>query len=150
MTGWRLGWLVVPPRYLREVEKLAQNLYISPPTLSQHAALASFSAESIAILEARRQAFAQRRDVLLEGLTALGFKISTRPEGAFYLYADISALAKDSHALASALLEEAGVACTPGLDFGQQGAKQHIRFAYTTEVERLHEGLQRMEKFFKR
>lgn len=150
MTGWRLGWLVVPPRYLREVEKLAQNLYISPPTLSQHAALASFSAENIAILEARRQAFAQRRDVLLEGLTALGFKISTRPEGAFYLYADISALAKDSHALASALLEEAGVACTPGLDFGQQGAKQHIRFAYTTEAERLHEGLQRMERFLKR
>lgn len=150
MTGWRLGWLVVPPRYLREVEKLAQNLYISPPTLAQHAALASFIPENIAILEARRQEFAQRRDVLLEGLTRLGFKVSTHPEGAFYLYADIGDLGDDSHVLARALLEEAGVACTPGLDFGEQGAQRHIRFAYTTGVERLQEGLQRMEKFFQR
>jgi aspartate/methionine/tyrosine aminotransferase len=150
MTGWRLGWLVVPPRYLREVEKLAQNLYISPPTLAQHAALASFTPENIAILEARRQEFAQRRDVLLEGLRRLGFKIAARPEGAFYLYADIGALGDDSHLLARALLEEAGVACTPGLDFGEQGAKRHIRFAYTTEVERLQEGLRRMQKFFQR
>lgn len=148
MTGWRLGWLVVPPDYLREVEKLAQNLYISPPTLSQHAALASFTAENIAILEARRHEFSQRRDVLLEGLSALGFRISAKPEGAFYLYADIGALGEDSHALALALLEEAGVACTPGLDFGQQDARRHMRFAYTIEVARLQEGLQRMKKFF--
>lgn len=150
MTGWRLGWLVVPPRYLREVEKLAQNLYISPPTLSQQAALASFTPENIAILEARRHEFSQRRDVLLEGLTRQGFRITARPEGAFYLYADIGTLAEDSHVLASALLEEAGVACTPGLDFGQQYARRHMRFAYTTGVERLQEGLRRMEKFFSR
>ena len=150
MTGWRLGWLVVPPRYLREVEKLAQNLYISPPTLSQHAALASFTPENIAILEERRREFVLRRDVLLEGLTRLGFRITARPEGAFYLYADISTLAEDGHVLASALLEEAGVACTPGLDFGQQDARRHMRFAYTTGVERLQEGLRRMEKFFSR
>jgi len=150
MTGWRLGWLVVPPRYLREVEKLAQNLYISPPTLAQHAALASFPPENMVILEARRQEFARRRDVLLEGLIHLGFKVSTHPEGAFYLYADIGDLGDDSHVLARALLEEAGVACTPGLDFGEQGAQRHIRFAYTTGVERLQEGLQRMEKFFQR
>jgi aspartate/methionine/tyrosine aminotransferase len=148
MTGWRLGWLVVPPRYLREVEKLAQNLYISPPTLSQHAALASFTPENIAILEERRREFALRRDVLLEGLNSLGFRITTKPEGAFYLYADIGALGDDSHALALALLEEAGVACTPGLDFGQRDARRHMRFAYTTEVARLQEGLQRMSKFF--
>lgn len=150
MTGWRLGWLVVPPRYLREIEKLAQNLYISPPTLSQYAALASFTPENIAILEARRREFAKRRDVLLEGLTGLGFKITAHPEGAFYLYAEIGALGEDSHALASALLEEAGVACTPGLDFGQKSADRHLRFAYTTDVERLQEGLRRMEKFFRR
>lgn len=149
MTGWRLGWLVVPPRYLREVEKLAQNLYISPPTLSQHAALASFTPENIAILEGRRHEFSQRRDVLLEGLSALGFRIAAKPEGAFYLYVDIGALGDDSHALALALLEEAGVACTPGLDFGQQDARRHMRFAYTTEVERLQEGLRRMQQFFK-
>jgi aspartate/methionine/tyrosine aminotransferase len=150
MTGWRLGWLVVPPRYLREVEKLAQNLYIAPPTLSQYAALASFTPENIAILEQRRHEFAKRRDVLLEGLTELGFKIAARPEGAFYLYAEIGELGDDSHALASALLEEVGVACTPGLDFGQQNAKRHMRFAYTTEVARLQEGLRRMQKFFGR
>lgn len=150
MTGWRLGWLVVPPRYLREVEKLAQNLYISPPTLSQHAAIASFTPENIAILEARRREFSQRRDVLLEGLSELGFRIAAKPEGAFYLYADIGALGDDSHALALALLEEAGVACTPGLDFGAADAKRHMRFAYTTEVERLQEGLRRMKAFFGR
>jgi aspartate/methionine/tyrosine aminotransferase len=150
MTGWRLGWLVVPPRYLREVEKLAQNLYISPPTLAQHAALASFTTENIAILEARRREFAQRRDVLLAGLEEVGFRITARPEGAFYLYADIGALAEDSHALARSLLEKAGVACTPGLDFGQQDAHRYMRFAYTTEVARLQEGLRRMREFFSR
>jgi aspartate/methionine/tyrosine aminotransferase len=150
MTGWRLGWLVVPPRYLREVEKLAQNLYISPPTLAQHAALASFSPDNLAILEARRREFAQRRNVLLEGLSDLGFRIATRPEGAFYLYAEIGALAEDSHTLARALLENAGVAATPGLDFGEQAAHRHMRFAYTTEVTRLQEGLRRMKQFFGR
>jgi aspartate/methionine/tyrosine aminotransferase len=150
MTGWRLGWLVVPPAYLREVEKLAQNLYISPPTLAQHAALASFAPDNLEILEARRQEFSQRRDVLMDGLTALGFKITARPEGAFYLYAEIGNLAEDSHVLARALLEEAGVAATPGLDFGKQEANRHMRFAYTTKVERLQEGLQRMQRFFLR
>lgn len=150
MTGWRLGWLVVPPRYLREVEKLAQNLYIAPPTLSQYAALASFGAENIEILETRRREFATRRDVLLEGLSKLGFSIPARPDGAFYLYAEIGALAEDSHALAVGLLENAGVACTPGLDFGQQDAHRYMRFAYTTSVERLQEGLRRMAQFFSR
>lgn len=150
MTGWRLGWLVVPPDYLREVEKLAQNLYISPPTLSQHAALASFTPQNIAILEQRRREFSQRRDVLQAGLSALGFRIAAKPEGAFYLYADIGVLGDDSHTLALALLEDAGVACTPGLDFGHQDARRHMRFAYTTGIERLQEGLQRMKVFFGR
>lgn len=150
MTGWRLGWLVVPPRYLREIEKLAQNLYISPPTLAQHAALASFTPANLTILEARRNEFARRRDVLLKGLSELGFRITTHPDGAFYLYAEIGTLGEDSQTLARALLEEAGVACTPGLDFGQQNANRHIRFAYTTEVARLQEGLQRMRHFFSR
>ena len=150
MTGWRLGWLVVPPRYLREVEKLAQNLYISPPTLAQHAALASFKADNIALLEERRREFSRRRDVLLTGLEEIGFRIAARPDGAFYLYAEIGVLAENSQALARTLLEEAGVACTPGLDFGQQDAHRYMRFAYTTEVARLQEGLRRMRELLSR
>lgn len=150
MTGWRLGWLVVPPEALREVEKLAQNLYIAPPTLAQHAALAAFTPECKAILEARRHIFAERRDVLISGLEQLGFRIATPPDGAFYVYADLGTLAADSHELAHALLEEAGVAATPGLDFGSHGAKRHLRFAYTTDTARLQEGLQRMAAFFRK
>ncbi|MDE2599214.1 MAG: pyridoxal phosphate-dependent aminotransferase [Rhodocyclaceae bacterium] len=150
MTGWRLGWLVVPPRYLREVEKLAQNLYISPPTLAQHAALASFTPQNITILEERRREFSRRRDLLLAGLDEIGFRITAPPKGAFYVYAEIGSLAEDSYALAQALLEEAGVACTPGLDFGQQDAHRYMRFAYTTEMARLQEGLRRMQSFFSR
>ena len=134
MTGWRLGWLVVPPAYVREFDKLSQNIYISPPTLSQHAALASFTPANLEILEARRREFSRRRDVLMRrAQRTLGFKIAARPEGAFYLYAEIGSLAEDSHVLARALLEEAGVAATPGLDFGKQDANRHMRFAYTTE-----------------
>src|ERR1019366_6850510 len=89
MTGWRLGWLVVPEGYVREVEKLAQNLFISPSAPAQHAALAAFTAETIAILEARRHQFQRRRDVLLPGLRRLGFRVPVEPNGAFYVYADI-------------------------------------------------------------
>ncbi|HTH94455.1 MAG TPA: pyridoxal phosphate-dependent aminotransferase [Rhodocyclaceae bacterium] len=150
MTGWRLGWLVVPPNDLREIEKLAQNLYIAPPTLAQHAALAAFTPECKTILEARRHIFAERRDVLIAGLEQLGFRIATPPDGAFYVYANIGTLAEDSHELAQALLEEAGVAATPGLDFGTHGAKCHMRFAYTTDTARLKEGLLRMATFFRK
>lgn len=150
MTGWRLGWLVVPPDYVREVEKLAQNLYIAPPTLAQRAALASFGADNLRILEQRRHAFAQRRDLLLDGLETLGFKILARPEGAFYIYADISRHADDSHALALRLLEEAGVAVTPGLDFGVRDAHRYMRFAYTTDLPRIEEGLRRMRAYLSR
>lgn len=150
MTGWRLGWLVVPPAYVREVEKLAQNLYISPPTLSQHAALASFTADNLEILESRRHEFAHRRDVLYTGLKQLGFSLAAPPQGAFYLYANIAQLADDSHVLARELLEHAGVAATPGLDFGSQEARRHMRFAYTTEVARIEEGLKRIKRFIER
>lgn len=150
MTGWRLGWLVVPPAYLREIEKLAQNLYISAPTLSQYAALASFSPDNLALLETRRQAFAERRTLLRNGLQQLGFGIAAEPQGAFYVYADVSALCDDSFTLARRLLDEAGIAATPGLDFGPHGARQHMRFAYTTHTDRLQEALQRMQSFFSR
>lgn len=150
MTGWRLGWLVVPPGYERGVEKLAQNLYISPPAPAQHAALAAFRPDTIAILEARRAEFQARRDLLLPGLRRLGFEIAAEPRGAFYLYADVSRLTDDSHRFALDLIEQAGVAATPGLDFGRQAPERHMRFAYTVGVERLAEGLARVARFLEK
>jgi aspartate/methionine/tyrosine aminotransferase len=149
MTGWRLGWLVVPQHMVRDVEKLAQNLYIAPSTPAQHAALAAFSPETIAILEARREEFRQRRDLLLPGLRELGFAIGAEPQGAFYIYANIDNLANDSFALAGRLIEEAGVAATPGLDFGSTAPARHMRFAYTVGSEKLAAGLERMSRFFR-
>jgi len=148
MTGWRLGWLVVPPGMVRNIEKLAQNLYIAPSTPAQHAALAAFLPETLAILEARREAFRARRDILLPGLAKLGFGIGAEPQGAFYIYADIGALGQDSFTLASQLLEHAGVAATPGLDFGANAPARHMRFAYTVNAEKLACGIARMEQYF--
>ncbi|MBS4016916.1 MAG: pyridoxal phosphate-dependent aminotransferase [Dechloromonas sp.] len=150
MTGWRLGWMVIPEPYLRDVEKLAQNLVLCPSTPAQHAALAAFRPETIAILEARRAEFRRRRDFLAPALEALGFRITARPEGAFYLYCDCSALAADSFALARDLLEKTGVAATPGLDFGANAPEKHIRFAYTTGVDRLAEAVERLRRYFGR
>lgn len=150
MTGWRLGWLVVPAAYLRDVEKLAQNLFISPPTPAQHAALAAFQPETLAILEERRAEFRRRRDFLAPALEALGFRLTAKPQGAFYLYCDSSALAPDSFALATRLLEETGVAITPGLDFGAHGPESHLRIAYTTEIARLGEAVDRLRRFLEK
>lgn len=150
MTGWRLGWLVVPEGYVREVEKLAQNLYIAPPTPAQHAALAAFTPETTAILEARRAEFQLRRDVLLAGLTGLGFDIAAAPQGAFYIYAGMGALADDSYRFALDLVEHGGVAATPGLDFGDNAPERHMRFAYTVTREKLEEGIGRLGKFIAR
>ncbi len=147
MTGWRLGWLVLPEGYLRPVEKLMQNLFIAAPTLAQHAALAAFEPQTTAILEQRRDAFRERRDFLLPALRELGFDIPITPQGAFYLYADISRFSNDSHAFTRRLLDEAGVAVTPGIDFGEYRANQHVRFAYTTSMEQLQEGVERLRRF---
>jgi len=144
MTGWRLGWLVAPQAYVREIEKLAQHFFISPSTPAQHAALAAFEPATLEILEARRLEFGHRRDALVPALRELGFKIATEPQGAFYIYADVSGLAPDSEQLARRLIEEAGVAATPGLDFGHHLPRQHLRIAYTTRSERLLEAVARM------
>lgn len=149
MTGWRLGWLVVPPGMVRDVEKLAQNLYIAPSTPAQHAALAAFVPDTLTILESRRDEFRARRDLLLPGLCALGFGIPAEPQGAFYIYADVSALKRRSSELAKILLNSSGVAATPGLDFGSNAPEQYMRFAYTVSAERLSEGLARMERCLK-
>jgi aspartate/methionine/tyrosine aminotransferase len=146
MTGWRLGWLVVPEAYVRQVEKLAQNLFIAAPTLAQHAALAAFGEETLAILEQRRLAFRERRDYLLPALRELGFDIPVIPQGAFYLYADCSRFTDDSFRFATELLEQAGVAVTPGIDFGNHLPKKHLRFAYTTSLENLAEGVARIRR----
>jgi aspartate/methionine/tyrosine aminotransferase len=144
MTGWRLGWMVVPQRYVRELDKLSQNIYLSAPTPSQLAALAAFQPETLAICEARRDEFRARRDYLVPALRALGFGIPHTPPGAFYIYADCSTFTRDSHTFALDLLERAGVAITPGIDFGSHRAREHVRFAYTRPVERLREGVRRI------
>jgi aspartate/methionine/tyrosine aminotransferase len=146
MTGWRLGWLVVPPVYVREVEKLAQNLFISASTPAQHAALAAFRPDTLAILEERRAEFHARRDFLVPALRELGFKIPVVPQGAFYIYADSSQLGAESFELARRILNEAHVAVTPGKDFGVAAPEHHIRIAYTQTVARLNEALERMRK----
>lgn len=150
MTGWRLGWLVAPEAYVPALERVAQNIFLAAPTPAQHAALAAFGDETIQILEQRRQVFQQRRDYLLPALTGLGFKIDAEPQGAFYLYADCSALTDDSFQFCQRLLEEAGVAVTPGRDFGDHKQAQHLRFAYTTSQSRLAEGVARIQAFLGR
>jgi len=144
MTGWRLGWLVAPPRYVREIEKLAQNLFISASTVAQHAALACFAPETIAIVEARRRELDERRRYLIPALQSLGFGVPVVPEGAFYVYADSSRLHRDSFAFAREVLTEAGVAITPGKDFGHHEPEKHIRIAYTQTVARLEEAVERI------
>lgn len=147
MTGWRLGWLVVPESYVRDIEKLAQNLFISPSTPAQYAALAAFAPATIELLELRRAEFKRRRDFLAPALRSLGFRLDARAQGAFYLYADCSALTEDSDRFARDLLESAGVAITPGLDFGHHAPRQHVRFAYTTDIARLDEAVARIRRY---
>ena len=147
MTGWRLGWLVAPREAIAGIDKLAQNLYLAAPTLAQYAALSAFDPENIAILEARRQEFRARRDYLLPALRDLGFDIAGTPEGAFYLYADCSRFTDDSYGFSVRLLEEAGVAITPGIDFGEHRPERHVRFAYTTSLENLKEGVRRLKDY---
>ena len=149
MTGWRLGWMVVPEVYVREVDKLAQNIYLSAPTPAQYAALAAFGPETLAILESRRGEFRARRDFLVPALRKLGFEIPHTPQGAFYIYAGCPAFTRDSFAFAYDLLEKAGVAITPGIDFGDNAPERHVRFAYTHPVEVLAEGVRRIAAYLK-
>jgi len=149
MTGWRLGWLVAPLDMVPEIDKLAQNLFLAAPTLAQHAALRAFDADNLEILEARREAFRERRDYLLPALRELGFEIPVTPAGAFYLYADCSRFTDDSYAFSQHLLEQVGVAITPGTDFGIFRPERHVRFAYTTSLENLQEGVRRLRDYLR-
>lgn len=147
MTGWRLGWMVAPSRYMADLDKLAQNVQLSAPAPAQRAALAALEPQTLAILDERREAFRARRDYLVPALRALGFDIPKTPQGAFYVYAGCSRLTGDSFAFALDLLEQAGVAITPGIDFGAHRAAEHVRFAYTNSIERLQEGVARIGQF---
>jgi aspartate/methionine/tyrosine aminotransferase len=149
MTGWRLGWMVAPPAAVADLEKLAQNLYISAPSMAQHAALACFAPQTLEILEQRRHEFQRRRDFLLPALRELGFKIAVEPQGAFYLYADISAFGGDASAFCQHFLETEYLAFTPGLDFGRHLATQHVRFSYTQDLSRLQQAVERIQRGLK-
>jgi len=144
MTGWRLGWVVLPARALRGFEKLAQHLFISAPSAAQHAALAAFAPESLRVLEERRGEFARRRDFLLPELRRAGLAVPAEPHGAFYIYADCGG---DARRWCLRLLEEEAVAATPGVDFGANGTRRFVRFAYTRAMADLAEAAARIRRF---
>lgn len=145
MTGWRVGWLVAPEWAIGAIDRIAQNLYLAPPSLSQYAALAALEPQAIAIHEERRGIFAKRRDVLLKGLEALGLPAVQRPDGAFYAYVDIAETGLDGETFCKRLIEEYGVAVTPGTDFGFHRAAQHVRFSFTIDEGRIRKGLERLD-----
>jgi aspartate/methionine/tyrosine aminotransferase len=151
MTGWRLGWIVAPPSWIPALEKLSQNLYICASAIAQHAALACFAQASLSECEQRRVQFKQRRDMLLPALEQLGLKVPVVPDGAFYIYADIRAVARrqgsvceDSAQFARRLLHEAGVCLVPGTDFGQVDCERYVRLSYATSMQNLQEALDRI------
>ena len=147
MTGWRLGWLVLPEALVPAAEKLAMNLFICPPATAQYAALGCFEPESLAIYEQRRAEFARRRDYLVPALRGLGLDIPTEPDGAFYVYADVSRFGLSGEAFATRLLDEAGVCVVPGMDFGVHERDRWVRFTYATSMERLQEAVARIGAF---
>jgi len=146
MTGWRLGWLIVPDHLVEPLEKLASSLAICAPTLSQYGALACFEAETIMLYEQRRHAFQMRRDFLVPALESIGFTVPAHPDGAFYVYADVTHHSRDSRILAEQLLDHAGVAIVPGIDFGPAHAKHMARMSYTTGLDQLAQAVDRMDK----
>ncbi|SIS77755.1 Aspartate/methionine/tyrosine aminotransferase [Roseivivax lentus] len=145
MTGWRVGWMVVPEAQLRQVERLAQNLFICAPHAAQVAALAAMDATEE--LEANMAVYARNRALMLEGLPKAGFDRIAPPDGAFYVYADVSDLTKDSRALAADILEKAGVAVTPGLDFDPERGATTLRFSYARATADIEEGLARLQAY---
>lgn len=153
MTGWRLGWLVAPEWSVPALEKLAQNVFISMSTMAQHAAIQCFAPQTRAILDERRDEFKRRCDLLLPALESLGFIIPKQPAGGLYIYADVShfldRFGKDSQAFCLTMLEEHGLAMTPGTDFGYYQCDKYVRFAFTTGSDRLMVAIERMQKIFR-
>ncbi|OYY92715.1 MAG: aminotransferase [Hydrogenophilales bacterium 28-61-23] len=145
MTGWRLGWMLMPVAMLPSIDKLAQNIFLSAPTVAQHAALVALATDTRVLLEGCKAELRMRRDDLLPELARLGFDVKAPPQGAFYCYADVSRFGLAAEELAELLLLEAGVAITPGTDFGAHAASRHVRFAYTTSRDRIREAMRRIE-----
>ncbi len=145
MPGFRVGWAIIPDRFIKKAEEIAQNLFISAPTLSQFAALEAFDYE---YLNKVRETFRKRRDFLYKELKDI-FEIPSFPKGAFYLWADVSKYGYDSRKFSKMLLEKAHVAVTPGVDFGKNQTDKFIRFAYTTDIKKMREGVSRIREFIK-
>ncbi|MCC2669776.1 MAG: Aspartate transaminase [Armatimonadetes bacterium] len=148
MTGWRIGWLVAPEEYVPALQRLQQNLFICPPSVAQHAALAAITGAA-ADVDRMRDAYRERRDVLVHGLRALGLGVPTEPRGAYYILADARHLGHDSVRLAHRILEEAHVGVAPGIDFGPAG-EGHLRISFASALPRIEEGLCRLERWLGR
>ncbi|MFY7854952.1 MAG: pyridoxal phosphate-dependent aminotransferase [Rubrivivax sp.] len=146
MTGWRLGWLVLPPALVGPVERLAQNLYICASSVAQHAALACFEPESLAECERRREVFRARRDLVVPALGALGLPVAVVPDGAFYAWADCSAHHASSWDFCFDMMERAHVALTPGRDFGPHAASRYLRLSFASSEEDLRTALERLRR----
>ena len=145
MTGWRIGWMIVPEDHVRQVEKVSQNLFICPPHASQITALAALDAKEE--LDQNVIVYKKNRKILLEELPKAGFKTFSPPDGAFYIYVDISKFSNDSLNFCKRVLSEAGVAITPGLDFDQNRGSNTIRFSYARSTENIIEGARRIKEF---
>ncbi|RUM29124.1 MAG: pyridoxal phosphate-dependent aminotransferase [Aquifex sp.] len=143
MPGFRIGWIILPSELIRKAEIVIQNIFISAPTLSQYAALGAFDYE---YLERVRKTFEERRNFLYSSLKNL-FTIDAKPDGAFYIWANVSKYSKDSYKFAMEVLKKAKVAITPGIDFGKNKTREYVRFAYTRSIEDLEEGIERIKKF---
>jgi aspartate/methionine/tyrosine aminotransferase len=147
MTGWRLGWLVVPEAFAKVFEKLSQNLYICASTLAQHAALACFTPQALAEFERRRDEFRRRRDYIVPALREIGLDVPVTPDGAFYVYIDCSRYSDDSSAFADELLVNALVSLVPGEDFGSHQSGSYLRLSYATPMENLREAVDRLGRY---
>jgi aspartate/methionine/tyrosine aminotransferase len=147
MTGWRIGWMVVPECYIDAIDRIAQNIFLAPPTISQYAAFTALKEDTQIVLEERRDVFRQRRDFLLPALEQLGFEVAAKPQGAFYIYANCEQFTDDSFSWVKQLLNVQGVALTPGIDFGDHLAHKHCRFAYTQPIELLEQAVDKIDKF---
>ncbi len=150
MTGWRLGWLVVPDEFVDAADRFAQNVFLAAQTMAQIAALEAFRPDTLSELARRTREFQRRRDYLIPELEKLGFKLHSKPGGAFYLYMDCSGLTGDSYQFSVDLLHNAGVAITPGIDFGANQAEKFVRFAFTTSLENLKEGVRRLAEYLQK
>ena len=150
MTGWRVGWMVVPESYVDGIDRIAQNIFLAAPTISQYAAITALQEDTQVEHDRRRDEFRQRRDFLLPALKQIGFDIAVEPQGAFYIYANCEQFTDDSFSWVKQMLDEQGVAITPGIDFGDHQANLHCRFAYTQSLPVLEQAVDKIAAFVRR